>query len=248
MFEGEQTDVAISAWHDSTPGFERSFVERAVDFYTSQRFQLLDDGSLVRIDTPEDARISAYREWLLVRPRSPWTVGDTTYPAGSLLAAKYDDFLTGSCELTVLFEPDEHTSLEQYSWTRNHLLMVTLSDVQSHVHVLTPGENGWKTTPLEGLPELTSTEIIDTDPRESDDFFLNSSGYSLRRPCSPAPSADRSRRSSRRPPSSTPPDWPSPSTSPSPRTAPASPTSWCGARARPQVRRCCTATAASRTR
>ncbi|ORL82524.1 prolyl oligopeptidase family serine peptidase [Prescottella equi] len=177
VFEGEQTDVAISAWHDSTPGFERSFVERAVDFYTSQRFQLLDDGSLVRIDTPEDARISAYREWLLVRPRSPWTVGDTTYPAGSLLAAKYDDFLTGSCELTVLFEPDEHTSLEQYSWTRNHLLMVTLSDVQSHVHVLTPGENGWKTTPLEGLPELTSTEIIDTDPRESDDFFLNSSGY-----------------------------------------------------------------------
>ncbi len=86
---------------------------------------------MVRIDTPEDARISAYREWLLVRPRSPWTVGDTTYPAGSLLAAKYDDFLTGSCELTVLFEPDEHTSLEQYSWTRNHLLMVTLSDVQS---------------------------------------------------------------------------------------------------------------------
>ena len=88
VFEGEQTDVAISAWHDSTPGFERSFVERAVDFYTSQRFQLLDDGSLIRIDTPEDARISAYREWLLVRPRSPWTVGDTTYPAGSLLARR----------------------------------------------------------------------------------------------------------------------------------------------------------------
>ncbi|RVW01630.1 prolyl oligopeptidase family serine peptidase [Rhodococcus spongiicola] len=177
VFEGEQTDVAVSAWHDSTPGFERSFVERSIDFHSSHRFQLLGDDTLVRIDTPEDARISVHREWLLIRPRSPWTVGDTTYPAGTLLAAKYDDYLAGSRTLTTLFRPDARTSLEQYAWTRNHLLMVTLSDVQSHVHVLTPDENGWDTTPLEGLPDLTSSEIIDTDPRESDDFFLNSSGY-----------------------------------------------------------------------
>ncbi|WP_137726444.1 prolyl oligopeptidase family serine peptidase [Prescottella subtropica] len=177
VFEGEQTDVAVSAWHDSTPGFERSFVERAIDFYTAQRFQLLGDDTLVRIDTPEDARISVYREWLLIRPRSPWTVGDTTHPAGALLAARYDDYLAGDRTLTVLFAPDAHTSLEQYAWTRNHLLLVTLTDVRSDVHALTPSENGWDTATLTGLPELASTEIIDTDPRESDDFFLNASGY-----------------------------------------------------------------------
>ncbi|RVW01410.1 prolyl oligopeptidase family serine peptidase [Rhodococcus xishaensis] len=177
VFEGEQTDVAVSGWHDSTPGFERSFVERAIDFHSSHRFQLLGDDTLVRIDTPEDARISVHREWLLIRPRSPWTAGDTTYPAGALLAAKYDDYLAGSRALTTLFRPDAHTSLEQYAWTRDHLLVVTLSDVQSHVQVLTPSENGWETTQLEGLPDLTSSEVIDTDPRESDDFFLNSSGY-----------------------------------------------------------------------
>ncbi|WP_305092576.1 prolyl oligopeptidase family protein [Prescottella sp. R16] len=177
VFEGERTDVAVSAWHDSTPGFERSFVERAVDFYTSQRFQIRGDGTLARIDTPEDARISVYREWLLIRPRSPWTVDGTTHPAGSLLAARYDAYLAGDRTLTTLFTPDEHTSLEQYAWTRHHLLLVTLTDVRSAVHVLTPNENGWEKTTLDGLPAMTSTEIIDTDPRESDDFFLNASGY-----------------------------------------------------------------------
>lgn len=79
--------------------------------------------------------------------------------------------------MTVLFTPDEHTSLEQYTWTRNHLLMVTLRDVQTRMRVLTPGPDGWSDEELDGLPGATSTSIIDVDPREGDDFFLNSSGF-----------------------------------------------------------------------
>ncbi|MGW0045002.1 prolyl oligopeptidase family serine peptidase [Rhodococcus sp. NPDC003348] len=177
VFEGEHTDVAVSAWYDRTPGFERSFAERAVDFYSSQRYEITRDGALVRIEAPEDARVSAHREWLLIRTRSPWTVGETTHPAGTLLAARYADYLAGSRDLTVLFAPDRHTSLEQYVWTRNHLLLVTLSDVQTRMRVLTPGPGGWTDAPLDGISELTSTDVLDVDPVESDEFFLNSSGY-----------------------------------------------------------------------
>ncbi|MFD1815155.1 prolyl oligopeptidase family serine peptidase [Rhodococcus gannanensis] len=177
VFEGDHADVAASVWYDRTPGFERSFAERAVDFFTSIRYELTHDGALTLIDAPGDARVSAHREWLLIRTRSPWAVGGTTHPAGALLAARYADFLAGTRELTVLFAPDEHTSLEQYVWTRNHLLLVTLSDVQTRMHVLTPGPGGWTESAVDGVPDLTSTDVIDVDAIASDEFFLNSSGY-----------------------------------------------------------------------
>ena len=52
-----------------------------------------------------------HRDWLLIRLRSPWTVGEVTYPAGALLAAEFDRYLDGRRELTVLFQPDDRTSL-----------------------------------------------------------------------------------------------------------------------------------------
>ncbi len=175
VFEGERTDVAVSAWYDNTPGYERSFVDRAIDFYRAQRFELTADGELVELDVPDDARVSVYRDHLLVRTRSEWL----GHPAGTLLAANYPAFLAGSREVTVLFSPDEHTSLEQYAWTQNHLLVVTLQDVQTRVRVLTPGEDGWSDEELPGIPDATSTSIIDVDPLNSDDFFLNSSGFTI---------------------------------------------------------------------
>ncbi len=175
VFEGETGDVAVGARYDDTPGYERTFVDRALDFHTAHRFELTADGELVELDVPDDARVSVYRDHLLVRTRSEWL----GYPAGALLAANYPAFLAGAREMTVLFTPDAHTSLEQYAWTRNHLLVVTLQDVQTRVRVLTPGEDGWADVALDGVPDATSTSIIDVDPLDGDEFFLNSSGFTV---------------------------------------------------------------------
>ncbi|MEU5842378.1 prolyl oligopeptidase family serine peptidase [Rhodococcus sp. NPDC047139] len=175
VFEGERADVAVSAWYDNTPGFERSFVDRAIDFYRAHRFELRPDGELVKLDVPDDARVSVYRDHLLVRTRSEWL----GHPAGTLLAADYPAFLAGSREMRVLFAPDERTSLEQYAWTQNHLLVVTLRDVRTRVRVLTPGDDGWTDEELPGVPDATSTSIIDVDPLTGDDVFLNSSGFTV---------------------------------------------------------------------
>ncbi len=85
-----------------------------------------------------DVNLSSHREWLLFRPQKDWTVGGTTYPAGSLLAADFEDFLAGGRELSVLFAPDEHTSLQSWSWTRDFLLLNLLRDVSSEIRVLDP--------------------------------------------------------------------------------------------------------------
>ena len=176
VYEGESQDISISAWHDRTPGFERDFVQRATDFYNSETY-VLDGSALTRIPTPTDASTSVHENWLLVRTMTPWTVGEQTYPAGALLAADFDEFISGTIALTVLFAPDAHTSLHQYAWTENHLLLVTLQDVRTQLHVLTPRTNEWVSTTVDGLSDLISTEIIGTDAEENgDEFFLSSSG------------------------------------------------------------------------
>lgn len=176
VFEGKPDDVSAGAFHDPTEGFERDFVYRNLDFYRTEKYLLTPDG-LVRIEVPEDAETSARREWLLIANRSEWTVGDTTYPAGALLAARFDDYLAGERELDVLFEPDENTSLSYHVWTRNHLIIATLHDVKSRFEVRTPGPDGWSRVPLAGVPEVGSADILDTDPDVGDQYLLNASGY-----------------------------------------------------------------------
>lgn len=177
VHEGHVDDVSVGAFHDPTPGYERDFVGRHLDLYRAEYHLLASTGDLVRIDVPEDAGWEAHRDWLLIRPRSPWTVGEVTYPAGALLAAEFGRYLDGRRELIVLFQPDGHTSLSSWTWTRNHLLLVTMTDVKSRVHVLTPDPSGWRRQPMPGTAEFDHTWIVDTDPDNDDSYLISSAGF-----------------------------------------------------------------------
>ena len=176
LFTGSPTDVIASAGVDRTPGYERTMVYRAVDFFNNEAYQLRS-GELVRIDAPTDAGISVHRDWLLIELRSEWSGGSSVYPAGSLLAADYEKFLDGTAELSVVFTPDERTCLHQYGWTRDRLVMVTLADVASRVEIVTPGT--WSRQPILGAgaaDAFSNTVIVATDDL-GDEIFLDSSGF-----------------------------------------------------------------------
>lgn len=173
IFEGSRTDVRVTASVDRTPGFERTLLGRALDFWNEQIYELRGP-ELIRIDAPTDASVSVHRDWLSIELRTDWFRGTTTYTAGSLLAANYDEFLAGTAELKVVFEPDEHTALHQYAFTRDRLLVVTLADVASRVEIVTPGS--WQREPLSGIPAATNTVVVAADDT-GDEFFLDSSGF-----------------------------------------------------------------------
>ncbi|TNH30205.1 S9 family peptidase [Micromonospora orduensis] len=177
VHEGRPEDVAVFASHDPTPGFERDFVVRSLDFYRTQSYLLAGAGELTRIEVPEDAWWDVHREWLLIRLRSPWPVGGVTHPAGVLLATRFEAFLAGQRELAVLFRPDARTALSSYVWTRNHLILATLVDVRSRLEVLTPGETGWRREPLAGVPDFDHSRIVETDPDHDDAYLLTSEGF-----------------------------------------------------------------------
>lgn len=173
VFEGPATDVIVAASVDHTPGYERTFVSRAIDFFNDEVYQLRD-GELIRIDAPTDASVSTHREWLTIELRSDWDTATASYPAGALLAASYDEFLSGTATLDVVFTPDAHTALHQHVWTKDRLILVTLADVASNVAVLTPGT--WTAQPLPGVPPNTNTVVVAADD-EGDEVFLDSSGF-----------------------------------------------------------------------
>ena len=176
VYEGKASDLAVSAYHDPTPGFERDFVSVATDFFHAKMFQRRGD-QLVRVDVPDDAGVDPHRQWLLIQLRSPWTVGGQTYPDGALLATNFDAFMAGKREFVVLFKPDAHTALSSYSWTKNHLILDLLDDVKSRLEILTPGDGDWARAPLEGAPAMSTVAVVDTDPDRDDEYWLSVAGF-----------------------------------------------------------------------
>lgn len=169
VYAGEQADVIVAASVDRTPGFERTMISRAVDFFNDEIYELRD-AELLRVEAPTDATVSVHHDWLLIELRTDWD----GHAAGSLLAASYAEFISGTKNLSVVFEPDARTSLHQYSWTRDRLVVVTLADVASRVQIFTPGE--WTATDLPGVPPNTNTVIAAADSH-GDEIFLDSSGF-----------------------------------------------------------------------
>jgi prolyl oligopeptidase len=177
VYEGEPDDISVYAYHDDTEGFERDFVGRSLEFYRSELYLRCGD-QLRRVEVPDDAITGVRREWLLIELRSEWTPGQT-YPAGCLLVADFEEFMThgaAGTELRVLFTPDERSSLAGYRWTRHHLILDVMRDVVSHLSVLTPAED-WRATPLTGTPPLCSASAWGTDSRTDDEYFFDVDGF-----------------------------------------------------------------------
>ncbi|WP_255770034.1 prolyl oligopeptidase family serine peptidase [Pseudarthrobacter sulfonivorans] len=191
LFEIPEDHMLAVVAHDSTPGFERTFAVDYIDFHNRSTFVRSGD-SWVELEAPTDVNLSAHREWLLFRPQQDWALEGKTYPAGSLLAARFDDYVAGSRDLLVLFTPDAHTSLQSWSWTRNFLLLNLLRDVSSEIRVLdpaapsaNPASGAWASSLLDACPPLHDVNAYAVDDEDEgpddggagDDFWLVATSF-----------------------------------------------------------------------
>lgn len=169
VYEGASTDVAVGAGFDLTEGFKRLFVERAIDFYNSESFVEVD-GDLRKIDVPDDCEVSVHREHLIILPRTDFGA----IPSGALAVADLKGWLDGDRESTILFSPDEHTSLKSFAWTENYLVLTLLHDVATVLKTFTitgsPAE--WEPGIVEGLPEQATVQVAGTSPTRDDEIWL----------------------------------------------------------------------------
>ena len=181
VYEGKQEDMSVGAVHDDSPGFERNFVTRNIAFYNDELFLVKDSGELVKIDAPNTASKSVFKQYLLLELREAWTIDSKTYPAGSLLVSDFDRFLRGERALEVLFEPSSNTALSSVTTTKDHVVINVLEDVKNRLYVLTPSTTesptAWRREPLVGAPAFGTVNVTAVDSDESNEYFMTSTDY-----------------------------------------------------------------------
>ena len=181
VYEGKQEDMSVGAVHDDSPGFERNFVTRNIAFYNDELFLVKDSGELVKIDAPNTASKSVFKQYLLLELREAWTLGTKTYPAGSLLVSDFDRFLRGERVFEVLFEPSANTALSSVTTTKDHVVINVLEDVKNRLYVLTPSTTesptAWRREPLVGAPAFGTVNVTAVDSDDSNDYFMTSTDY-----------------------------------------------------------------------
>jgi prolyl oligopeptidase len=172
VFEAGEDDLSASAWFDPTPGQEHQFVQRQIDFYSSELF-VRDpaSGALARIDKPDDADAFTVRGQLLIQLRSSWTVGGASFPQGALLATDFAGFMAGGRAFTALFLPTPATSLEDVAATRAAILLTVLDKVKNRIVELRHVDGAWQRRDVDA-PGMGALGVSAVDEIESDDYFL----------------------------------------------------------------------------
>jgi prolyl oligopeptidase len=170
VFEGKTEDVAVSASVDHDHGHTYEFIRRGVTFFTSDEYVRRGD-QWVRIEKPADASVGTFKDQIILRLRTDWTVGGKTYPAGALLATGFENYLKGDRNLEMLFTPADRKSLAATTATKNFLIVNELDNVRNRLYVLQHRNNRWTRTPFPA-PDFGSVGVNGIDPDKSDDYFM----------------------------------------------------------------------------
>lgn len=179
ILEGEREDILVSASHDFTPGYERTFAVRAKDFRDTVVYEV-DHGTLElkEILLPHSAGVGAIRDWAVVELRYDWELTGETFPAGSLLALPYEDALTGPVpeRIVKIFTPTPQASLAGMTEIQSGVVFTTLDNVRSRVYFASI--DTWEVTELHPeLGEFDSIGVGAVDREKGDAVWVTTTGF-----------------------------------------------------------------------
>jgi prolyl oligopeptidase len=159
VYEGQATDVSISASRSWDHGKSYDLVSRAITFFTSELFLRDAAGKLTKIEIPLDANGGVWNDQLLVTLRSDWKLADKTWPRGAMIAMPLADFLAGKRAFTMLFEPAPNRSLEAAAELKSALVINELEDIKNRLYVWTLKNGKWSKKPF-GKPGAVGTTSL----------------------------------------------------------------------------------------
>ena len=131
-------------------------------------------GPKARFVIPTDAWAQVHRDWLAVKPRTPWSVGGTVHSVDTLIGIRFADFLAGDRAFVRLYEPGDRRALQGFFWCGGRLVLSILDDLKPTFELLTPSRGEWKREILQGLPAISAINVwpFDTRVEESNGDLL----------------------------------------------------------------------------
>jgi prolyl oligopeptidase len=167
LFEATPESMMVSAIVDRTRGDTVWFIDKPA-FFDAVVWMGDRKGPKVKLDLPTDTWLDTHGDWLAVKRRSAWTMGDKTYPPDTLLGLPLGAFLAGDRDFTVLFEPGERRALQSFFWSDGALVLSVLDELQPVFEVLRPSTQGWARSQLAGLPQIGVVNVWRLDMEESE--------------------------------------------------------------------------------
>jgi prolyl oligopeptidase len=169
ILEIPKEHMIVSAFAIVEAEFTREWIQHDKTFHTNEMHLRVGE-KFVKLEKPDDASASSFNQHLLIRLRSDWKVGETTYPQGALLATNLEAFLAGAREFSILFAPTLRSSLSYFDITRNTLVTVALENVQTKLTAWRFENGQWFS---KALPTVTGSMNLDAVNRfESDELFI----------------------------------------------------------------------------
>ena len=178
IYRGAKTDVSAGpSMLDDSRGNRLLLVQRGLDFFHNETSVITSRG-VERLAIPAKANVSGLVDGrVIVSQDEAWTVGGTTFPAGSITALDLAAVTRnpGLLAPTIVWTPGPRDGLDGVASTRDKLLLSTLDNVRGRAWVFTPKEAGWSRTKLD-LPDNLAIDFGSTDSK-SNMVFINSSGF-----------------------------------------------------------------------
>ena len=174
LFEVPAESMNAFAWVDRTVSGERVGFGENKTFFESQCWLGDRGGPKQKIDIPDDAWRDSYRDWLLVKPRKDWRIGQELYVTDTLLAISLSAFIGGDRAFARLFEPEEKRSLTGFFWAGDRLVLSILDDLRPVFEFWRCTDGGWQHETLPGLPEIGVASVwrLDSEEDESNGDLL----------------------------------------------------------------------------
>ncbi|GLS18498.1 prolyl oligopeptidase [Labrys miyagiensis] len=160
----------MSAWAgvDRTASKPRVWFMEKPAFFETNGWLGDASGPKTRFELPADAHWDAFDDWLVVKPRTPWTPAAQTYAADVLLGIGLSAFQAGSRDFSVLFEPGERRVLDGFFWNKGQLVLSILDNLKPHFEIATPSPSAWRRHPIEALPSTGVVHVWSLDSEDAD--------------------------------------------------------------------------------
>lgn len=166
----DSDDLSVGVGYSDTPGHERHTGRRALGFFSSETY-VLDQQEWIRVQVPEDVRVSFHRDLILLNPRTDFSHRDQGFVAGSLIVGSAAEELRGQGERSVLFHPTETSSLTSVTATKNLIVLTIMEHVVERVEAYWREDGRWRSVAV--LTGLTgSLTVAAVDAEENDELWV----------------------------------------------------------------------------
>ncbi len=149
--EAGENDMGVFVMTQETSRKPWTVVARLITIFDTE-YQFLENGELVTVDVPTDARLSLVGDQMVLQLVSDWTVGGRTFNEGSVVSANLDDYLAGERNVEQVVAPGERSTINGISDTKDYLLVNQLTEVQGQLFRYWREGDHW------------ASEIIETPP------------------------------------------------------------------------------------